>query len=57
MIIESDNDPLVEPELRAQLKKTYPGAAVHTLHQVGHFPYLNEPVNYTHFLLEFLERT
>ncbi len=43
MIIEVDNDPLVEEVLREQLKATYPGATVHTLHSVGHFPYLNAP--------------
>ena len=54
MIIEADNDPLVEPELRAQLKKTYPSAQVQTLHGVGHFPYLNQPEAYTKLLQDFL---
>jgi len=54
LIIEADNDPLVEQALRAQLKATYPAAAVHTLHAVGHFPYLNEGDRYTALLLQFL---
>ena len=54
MIIESDNDPLVEPVLREQLKQTYPTAAVHTFAGTGHFPYLNRPDEYTRLLKEFL---
>jgi pimeloyl-ACP methyl ester carboxylesterase len=53
MIIEADNDPLVAEPLREMLKATYPEAAVHTLHAVGHFPYLNEPETYTELLTEF----
>ncbi len=47
LIIEADNDPLVPPILRNLLRETYPSARVVTLPQVGHFPYLNEPVTYT----------
>jgi pimeloyl-ACP methyl ester carboxylesterase len=54
MIIEADNDPLVAEPLREMLKATYPEAAVHTLHAVGHFPYLNEPEMYTELLVDFL---
>jgi len=57
MIIEADNDPLVEPVLREMLKETYPTAVVQTLHNVGHFPYLNEPEMYTDLLLEFITQT
>jgi len=53
MIIEVDNDPLVEEILREQLKDTYSGATVHTLHGVGHFPYLNSPDEYTALLVDF----
>ncbi len=55
MIIEADNDPLVAEPLREMLKATYPDAAVHTLHAVGHFPYLNEPEMYTELLVNFWE--
>ncbi len=54
MIIEADNDPLVEPALREMLPETYPTAVVQTLHNVGHFPYLNEPEIYTGLLQEFI---
>lgn len=53
MIVEADNDPLVAQTLREMLKATYPEAAVHTLHAVGHFPYLNEPEQYTELLTNF----
>lgn len=53
LIIESDNDPLVKPELRRQLKETYPQAAVHTLASAGHFPYLNQAALYTQLLEDF----
>lgn len=56
MIIEADNDPLVEAALREMLKETYPEAAVHTLHVVGHFPYLNEPELYTNLLVSFWQK-
>lgn len=53
MIIEADNDPLVELTLRKKLKDTYPSATVRTLEDVGHFPYLNRPEEYTKMLSEF----
>lgn len=53
MIIEADNDPLVEETLREQLKAAYPSARVETLHNVGHFPYLNDPETYTELLKSF----
>lgn len=54
LIIESDNDPLVEPALRQQLKETYPTAKVIRFQNVGHFPYLVMPDEYTLVLLDFL---
>jgi maspardin len=53
MIIESDNDPLVEPALRGALKATYAGASVHTFHNAGHFPYLNQTSEFTNLLKKF----
>lgn len=55
LIVEADNDPLVAEELREMLKETYSVTAVHTLHAVGHFPYLNEPDMYADLLVEFWE--
>lgn len=53
MIIESDNDPLIEPALREALRETYSQACVHTFHQGGHFPYLNQAKEYTEVLKNF----
>lgn len=55
MLIEADNDPLVEAALREQLKETYPAAVIHTLHNAGHFPYLNMADEYTQMLRAFLK--
>ena len=54
LIIESDNDPLVSADLRAQLKSSYPVAQVHTFHHKGHFPYLNAAGEYNDVLRKFL---
>ena len=56
LIIESDNDPLVPETFRAQVKTTYPGAAVYTFSGAGHFPYLSHPDAYTRVLIEHLNR-
>jgi maspardin len=53
MIIESDNDPLVEPALRNALKTTYSTASVYTFHDAGHFPYLNHASEYADLLKKF----
>ncbi len=53
MIIESDNDPLVAPVLRSELKATYPSAIVYTFKSAGHFPYLNRTEEYTRVIAEF----
>jgi maspardin len=53
MIIESDNDPLVAPVLRSELKATYLSAAVHTFNGAGHFPYLNRAEEYARIIDEF----
>ena len=55
MIIEADNDPLVEIALREKLKQPYPSAAVKTLNQVGHFPYLNKPELYSGLIRDFFD--
>ncbi len=41
LIVDSDNDPLVNEQLREMLAQTYPEARRITLHQVGHFPYVS----------------
>lgn len=54
LIVESDNDPLIPPDLRAQLKAYYTSAQVHTFHNKGHFPYMNAPDEYNTTLRNFL---
>lgn len=56
LIIESNNDPLIFPELRQRIKELYPAAKVHTFRGKGHFPYLNEPRAYNRVITEFLEK-
>lgn len=53
LIIEADNDPLVEETLRKMLKAAYPTAGIKTLHDAGHFPYLNRPDEYSTILGSF----
>ncbi|NOT76382.1 MAG: alpha/beta hydrolase [Cyclobacteriaceae bacterium] len=55
LLIESDNDPLIFPELRQQLKELYPAARLYTFKGKGHFPYLNETGQYNKVIGEFFE--
>ena len=57
LIIEADHDPIVDAQLREMLKATYPSSQVKTLHGVGHFPYLNQPEEYTQIVFDFLTHT
>lgn len=54
LLLLSDNDPLLDPGLRAALLATYPTAQVHTFVEGGHFPYLSRPAEYTAVLRGFL---
>ena len=54
LIIESNNDPLVQKELRKALIKLYPEAETYTFKKAGHFPYINEAVLYNEVLNRFL---
>lgn len=54
LILEADNDPLISKKLRAMLQDTYLSATLQCLGNVGHFPYLNEPVLYGQIILRFL---
>ena len=54
LIIESDNDPLVNKDLRKRLKDLYAPTEIYTFTEKGHFPYLNRPQEYTDILLSFL---
>jgi len=54
LLVESDNDPLVAPDLRALLRITYRDAPLHTFSGGGHFPYVNRPDPYPAVLRDFL---
>lgn len=56
LIIESDNDPLIPPQLQDGLKALYPEAVVFAFQGKGHFPYLNQPEGYTQTLRRFLHK-
>ncbi|MCF6242816.1 MAG: alpha/beta hydrolase [Bacteroidales bacterium] len=55
VIIESDNDPLVNKNLRKKLKELYPEAKVETIHDGGHFPYVSNPEIYNKILENFFK--
>lgn len=54
LIIEAENDPLIPPVLRKDLKERFPWAAVHTFPDAGHFPYVNQAETYARLLEDFL---
>ena len=56
LIIESDNDPLIPPELRQEIKELYPDAEVYTFHNEGHFPYINAAKTYNQVIENFLKK-
>ena len=53
LIIESANDPLIDKNVREQLKAAFPNASVFTFPAAGHFPYLNEAKKYNELLRDF----
>ena len=56
LIIESDNDPLIQPQLRKEIKELYADAEVHTFHNEGHFPYINAAEEYNKVLSKFFDK-
>ena len=54
LILESDEDP-VTPEMRAELRQTYPQARVHTFHGAGHTPWMSHREEYLSVIKEFLD--
>jgi pimeloyl-ACP methyl ester carboxylesterase len=53
-IIECDDDPVMPPPVRKEVRDRYPGATVHTLPTGGHFPYISRPDQYTAILRQHL---
>lgn len=56
LIIESDNDPLIQPKLQNEIKELYASAEVYTFHNEGHFPYINASEEYNSVLRGFLTK-
>jgi pimeloyl-ACP methyl ester carboxylesterase len=52
--LESDED-LVTPEQRAELRRCYPQASVHTFHGAGHTPWISHKEEYLSVIKEFLD--
>ncbi len=54
VVIECDDDPVMPPEVRREVRQRYPGAAVHALPSGGHFPYIARPDAYSAILRQHL---
>jgi maspardin len=54
LIIESDNDPLIRPEIRRALRELYPQAQRYTFKQSGHFLSLSQAKTFAEVLSQFL---
>ena len=54
LILESDED-IVTPEQRAELRRRYPKARVHTFHGAGHTPWMSHKEEYLSVINEFLD--
>ncbi len=50
VIIDCDDDPVMPPPVRQEVRGRYPGATVHTLPTGGHFPYISRAERYTEIL-------
>lgn len=55
LILESDNDPLIDPPVREHIRRTYPAATVYTFHDAGHFPYLVVPLEFLSVFENFMQ--
>jgi pimeloyl-ACP methyl ester carboxylesterase len=53
LILESDED-ILTPEQRAELRRTYPQAWVHTFRGAGHTPWMSHRIEYLSVINEFL---
>jgi pimeloyl-ACP methyl ester carboxylesterase len=55
LILESDQD-VVTPEQRAELRRCYPRAEVHTFRGAGHTPWMSHREEYLSVIKEFLDQ-
>src|SRR5215203_5266407 len=53
LILESDED-LLRPKQRAELRRCYPQAQVHTFHGAGHTPWMSHKEEYLSVIKQFL---
>jgi maspardin len=56
LIIESDDDQAIRPELSAAVRELYVGASVHTFHNAGHIPIITCWEEYVAVIRQFLNR-
>jgi pimeloyl-ACP methyl ester carboxylesterase len=54
LILESDED-ILTPEQRAELRRCYPRAVVHTFRGAGHTPWMSHKKEYLSVINEFLD--
>jgi pimeloyl-ACP methyl ester carboxylesterase len=54
LILESDED-ILTPEQRAELRRYYPRAVVHTFRGAGHTPWMSHKKEYLSVINEFLD--
>ena len=55
LILESDED-ILTPERRAELRRCYPQARVHTFHGAGHAPWMSHREEYLSVIKAFLDQ-
>ena len=48
--VECDDDPIIPPPVRAEVRARYPGASQHRLPSGGHFPYISRASDFTAIL-------
>jgi pimeloyl-ACP methyl ester carboxylesterase len=47
VVIDSNDDPLIPPALRQQVRRRYAGAEIHSFERGGHFPYITRAAAYS----------
>lgn len=56
LILECDNDPLVNADLREKMKATYPNSEVYSFGNDGHIPSISKAKEYNKVLRDFLAK-
>jgi pimeloyl-ACP methyl ester carboxylesterase len=56
LVIASDDDKAIPPELSAALRDLYPGARLHVFHNAGHVPLITKREEYVALIREFLSK-